>query len=103
MRGQKVYNEITKGSHLERALRKGRNNMLVNMRNDCLVARYYYYCHFKNKCYEDVMRLIVSEFYLSASTIANIVQNNTDQLFSMKQKCPPLYYFQTKWPHLKWA
>ena len=102
MRGQKIFNEIIKDNGIARTLRRGRNNSLIDKRNECLVARYYYYASIKNKCYEDILRQIVSEFFLSPATITNIILEHTEQLQSLKQKGPVLYYFQTRWPHLKW-
>jgi hypothetical protein len=102
MIGQKVFKEIIKGDGLERTLRRGRNNSLIFKRNECLLARYYYYCHHKNKCYEEVLRLLITEFFLSPATIVHLVQDHTDQLLALKQKCPPLYFFQNRWPHFKW-
>ena len=102
MRGQKIFNEIIKDSGIIRTPRRGRNNTLIDKRNDCLIARYYYYASVRNKCYEDTLRQIVSEFFLSPATIANIVQEHAEQLYYLKQKGPVLYYFQNRWPHLKW-
>jgi hypothetical protein len=102
MRGQRIFNDIIKGRGLNGTVTKGRNNRLVAKRNECLVARYYYYGHFKNKCYEEILRLLVAEFFLSPGTIANIIQNNTEQLQAIKQNAMVMFYFQNHWPHLKW-
>lgn len=102
MRGQKIFNEIIKDSGIQRELRRGRNNSLIDKRNECLVARYYYYAAIKNKCYEDILSQLVIEFFLSPVTIANAVKNSTEQLQALKQKGPVPYYFQNKWPHMKW-
>ncbi len=102
MRGQKTFNEIIKDSGISRSLRRWRNNSLISKRNDCLIARYYYYATLKNKCYEDILRHIMSEFFLSPATIAMVVQQHSDELHALKQRAPVLYYFQNRWPHLKW-
>ena len=102
MRGQNVFKEIAKGINIEQPLRKGRNNSLVKKRNECLANRYFYYATFKGMCYEETIRQLVGEFFLSPSTIANLVLENSDLLQSLKKKEPSLYYFQTRWPHLKW-
>src|SRR3954462_2942437 len=102
MRGQRIYNEIIKGHGLGAVVPKGRNNKLIEKRNECLLARYYYYGHFKNKCYEEILNLLMTEFYLSPNTIANIIQNNTDQLHAIRQRAMVMYYFQNHWPHYKW-
>ena len=102
MRGQKIFNQIIKDSGITKEHRKGRNNSLVDKRNECLVARYYYYAAIKNKCFEDILRQMVSEFFLSPTTISMIVRGGSDQLQSLKQKAPVIYYFQNNWPHMKW-
>ena len=102
MRGQKLFNELVKGNGIEHPGRKGRNNSLIKKRNDCLIARYFYYCYFKNKCYEEVIRLLISEFFLSAPTILNIIQENTEHIIFLKQKSPTMYYFTHRWEHMKW-
>jgi hypothetical protein len=102
MRGRKLFNTIIKDTGITGCTRKGRNNTLVVKRNECLAARYYYYGHFKNLGYEETLRLLVNEFFISPSTISFIIQDNSDELQALKQKCPPLYYLQNHWPHLKW-
>ncbi len=103
MRGKKFFNEIIKDAGLSVTRGKGRNNSLVSKRNECLAARYFYYGSIKNKYYEEILRLLVCEFFLSPNTISFLIQNLTDQLQSLKQKDPPLYYFQNRWPHMKWV
>jgi hypothetical protein len=102
MRGQRAFNEIMKGSGIDMTLRKGRNNTLVVMRNECLLARYYYYGYIKNKSYEETVKCLVAEFFLSAATIAIIIMEHTEQVQQLKQKAPVMFYFQTKWPQFKW-
>jgi len=102
MRGQKVFNEIIRSSSLAAPLRRGRSSALVTKRNECLIARYYYYGYYKNKCYEDIIRLLTAEFFLSPTTIAAIIQTNSEMLHAIKQRSPVLYYLQSHWPHMRW-
>ena len=102
MRGQRVFNELIKEKSLNAAPRKGRNDKLLTRRNECLLARYFFYGFYKNMCYEEILRQLVGEFFLSPNTIAQIVQNNTELLQGIKQRGAVMYYFQNKWPHLKW-
>ena len=102
MRGQRTFKTIIKESGLTATTRKGRNNTLLFKRNECLVARYYHYGNVKNRCYEDILRLLVTEFYLSPNTISALIMEHTAQIQALKQKDPSLSYFQNRWPHLKW-
>jgi hypothetical protein len=102
MRGQRTYNELVKDSTISGTVRKGRSNALVFRRNECMLARYFYYGYLKNKSYEEIMRLLAAEFFLSPATISMRVQQNTDKLKTLKRSGPSMYYFQSRWPHLKW-
>jgi hypothetical protein len=102
MRGKKIFNEVLRQGGVERDLRRGRNNTLICKRNECLLARYYYYGHFREKSYEETISLLVAEFYLSPITIVNIVLENTTYLQMLKDKAKALSYFNFRWEHLKW-
>ena len=102
MRGQKLFNELIKDNGTEEVQQKGRSNSLVHRRNACLAARYYYYAHFKHKCYEDILQQIMNEFFLSPATIVHIIQHESEQLLLLRKAAPTIYYFQNRWPHLKW-
>ncbi len=102
MRGQKLYNEIIKDGGVTSTHRKGRSNSLLHKRNECLIARYYFYGYLKNKSYEETIRLLVAEFFLSPNTIVNLVQTNVGLLQALKDKGPTQYYFVHRWPHFRW-
>jgi hypothetical protein len=102
MRGQKTFKDILKEPGLGAPIVKGRNNKLILRRNDCLLARYYYYGFFRNMLYEEIIRQLVAEFYISPNTIANIIQSHAEDLQALKHRAQVLHYFQNHWPHLKW-
>lgn len=102
MRGQKVFNDLIKEGGIGGAARKGRSNRLINKRNECLTARYFFYGYFKNHCYEEIVRDLAAEFFLSGATISHIIQENAEQIQLLKQKSPSYHFFQNRWPHLKW-
>lgn len=102
MRGQRIFNEVIKGGSLNKAPQRGRNVKLVTRRNECLLARYFYYGFFKNMCYEEILRELVAEFFLSPITIGQIIQNNEELLLLIKKRAAVTFYFQNKWPHLRW-
>ncbi len=102
MRGYRVYQLVQQTDTIAVPARKGRNAQLLSKRNECLLARYYYYAYMKNKSYADVLKLIVMEFYVSEATIAMLVQDYLDDLMALKKKCPTLYYFNRRWPHIRW-
>ncbi len=102
MRGQRIFNELMREPAMTTRARKGRSNTLLHKRNECLLARYYYYGYLKNRCYEDILRLLVTEFYLSPATISALVQEHAEEVQALKQKAPSHYFFQSRWPHMKW-
>jgi len=100
MVGEKTFSKISREPLT--TVRKGRNNTLIARRNDCLIARYFYYGYYKNKTYEDTLRLLVNEFFLSQMTIIGIIQTRMGILEEIKERHPSIYYLQSHWPHLKW-
>ncbi len=102
MRGQRIYKEIIKEPGLTNTLQKGRNNALLRKRNECLSARFYYYGQVKHKCFEDTVRSLVNEFYLSPNTVCNIIREHAAYVQHLKQQAPTTSYFQNRWAHLRW-
>lgn len=90
------------GSRENASLRKGRSNKLVEKRNEYLLARYYYYHNFSDKRYDVILEQLSEEFYLSTSTIQDLVQHNMSFLYDLKDMNPRRGYFDAKWPHLVW-
>ena len=101
MRGQRLFNTVIKGESQE-PTRKGRNDTLLELRNSCLLARYYYYGHFTSKCFEDILSAMVSEFFLTPVRISRIIQENIDIVKELKQKKMTKYQLQHAWPQYKW-
>ncbi len=101
MRGKRIFEELTTLGK-RKPERKGRNVNLIALRNECLLARYYYYAHMKRKTYDDLLQLLMMEFFVAPATITYLVQDHTDHLLQLKQKAPGRYYFTSRWPHLRW-
>lgn len=101
MRGKKIYNEL-KPPKPPVPIRKGRSESLLEQRNECLMTRYFYYCFIKEVSYDDLLRLLVSEFFISAHTIVEYIRKHTDKLAAMRSHPPSVYSLQAKWPHLRW-
>ena len=102
MRGQKLYNQLTKPMVAETKLPKGRSATLIEKRNECMVARYYYFSRFSKKAYEEVLNRLAEEFFLTTETIARIIQENTAQLMQHRKAETTIYFMKNKWTHLKW-
>lgn len=102
MRGAKFFNEQIKDDGLVKAARKGRSDRLVAKRNECLVARSFYYGYYKNKVYDEMLQLLEAEFFLSKVTISQILQAHSEQIVKLKEKKRSLFFFQSRWEHLRW-
>ena len=83
-------------------LKKGRSNKLLEKRNECLAARYHYYNQFTDKRYVAIMQHLSDEFFLSPSTIQDLLQALADQLHELKETNPRKAYFENRWPQLVW-
>ncbi|HXS35238.1 MAG TPA: hypothetical protein VN721_00945 [Flavipsychrobacter sp.] len=102
MRGKQVFNEIRKDNKLRQDWRKGRNIKLIEKRNECLIARYYYYRNFTDKRYEVIIDLLVDEFWLTRLTLPQVISKYTVELRKLTDLRPERAYFMNKWPHMKW-
>jgi hypothetical protein len=102
MRGRKVYDLLTADETPQEPTRKGRNHHLVDLRNECLVARFYYFSVFSKKCYEDILNRLGEEFFLTQQTIVNVLQEHADAVGKHRKEATTLYHLRAKWPHLKW-
>jgi hypothetical protein len=103
MRGKNIFlNVKDETSAASKGKRKGRSLNLVKQRNQCLIARYYYYSAFTDKRFDLVLEQLGLEFFLSAYTISDIVEKNMSQLQELKKEKPALLYFQQMWGHLRW-
>ncbi len=101
MRGQTLFNATLKDKPDEKNTR-GRNRDLLLQRNQCLLSRYYYYGSCKGKYYEEIIQLLVNEFFISAERINRIIAAHTEEIKKMKQDKLSVYALQHCWPHMKW-
>ncbi len=101
MRGKKVFNDIISEQD-DKGGRKGRNDDLLELRNTCMIARYYYYCKFRSKSFEEILRRMANEFFITPIRISRIIQENIAAIKEMKEKEVSVYHLQATWPQFKW-
>lgn len=82
--------------------RKGRSAELHDLRNECLVARYYFYGKFTDKRYSKILEDLSREFFLSTVTIPEVLDENFESLNELRNQQPTESFFKKKWPHLVW-
>jgi len=81
--------------------KKGRNKDLHDLRNECLIERYFYYGT-KRLSYHAILETIGKEFFVSTYTIPYLIADHSAHLQKLKQEKPAIKYFKDKWPHLVW-
>ena len=65
---------------------KGRNKNLVELRDQALLRRYYYWTEIKRLRFDDVYQIISeSEFFISIDRISAIICANIDKLEGMNK------------------
>ena len=101
MRGKRLFTELRNTGNIAPA-KRGRNNTLIAKRNECLLARYYFYTNFTSKSYDDTVMQLVTEFFITPDRIGDVIQRNIEILDSIKEAQPSVYFFQNHWPHIKW-
>ncbi|MEO6456550.1 MAG: hypothetical protein ABIN97_20910 [Ginsengibacter sp.] len=88
--------------------KKGRSKKLYILRNECLLDRYIYYGHLSGKRYDLILKILSNDFFLSESTIADLLNCNYEKLSSLKKSYQALSQIaikkklKSKWPHLSW-
>jgi hypothetical protein len=68
-------------------MRKGRNSILIESRNQKLILRFYFWYDQKRLRRDDVIRILSEEeFFLQPYTIREIINSNSDKLKELRQK-----------------
>jgi hypothetical protein len=102
MRRLVYFKDVIPQDIIDKTDRSGRSDALLNDRNCCLLARYYYYMRYKEKCYEEILDKLVDEFFLSAIRINRLIQQNVSLVKKLKDNDVSLYQLKNHWPQFKW-
>jgi hypothetical protein len=100
MRGKNLFSSSFKDGDAQS--NKGRSRKNAKRRNECLADRYYYYGQYTDKRYNAIIEQLSLEFFLSKETVPDIIESQVEYLKELKKAKPGIYYFQNRWPHLKW-
>lgn len=97
---------------VEENKRKGRSSSLNDLRNECLIHRYYWHGRLeydgKRISYNSLLKTLADEFFLSPMTIPEIVNANLPQLAAIKRlwhdkdMSSLQRHLARKYPHLVW-
>lgn len=96
-----MFKDIVKAD-VAKSATKGRSESLLSKRNNCMLARFYYYGQIRNKSFENILELMTAEFFLSTERISRIISQNATEIMKMKQRETTIYQLQTSWPQFRW-
>jgi len=102
MRGRQLFKEVIGNDENIQGNKPGRNETLLARRNKCLLTRYFYYGHHRKKGYEEILQLLVTEFFITGERISRILHQHSKQIIEMREKKISRYHMQILWPHYKW-
>ena len=72
---------------------------------NAICARYLYYImqpRDKRLTYDEVLKILEKEFWISTRRIADIIVNNEDIVQTLRKEEKPKSHFKTQWSHLVW-
>lgn len=105
-RGKRLFDKLTGSSEgkalLSKPSRRGRNEMLIENRNECLFYRFYYYSRIKRLRYEDVLEVISNEFFLTPRTISNLIADESEYQKEVFKEKLSVKELEKKFDFLKW-
>jgi hypothetical protein len=105
-RGKQLFDKLTGSSEntalLNKPSRRGRNEILIENRNECLLYRYYYYAKIKRLRYEDVLEVVSKEFFISTRTITNILMEESEYQKKVFKEKLDVKELEKKFDFLKW-
>lgn len=78
----------------------GRSLQLITLRNECLIARYYFLSEIKRVRFDDVTAKLSGTFFLSVSRVMAIISANTELFDSMKGSSAR--QMAKRWPDYNW-
>src|ERR1035437_6017202 len=87
---------------------KGRSPKCILRRNECLCDRYLYYGRISGKRFDLLLKDLSIEFFLTETTIADLLDANYTYVLPTKKKYHELSEttlkkkLKSKWPHLSW-
>lgn len=102
IRGSQTLTSIFPPAFQADATRKGKRNIYVTERNDCMAHRFYYYYHILKKRFDVAVADMEKEFFISGSTIINCLTEGDANLKEIVALSPDKTTLRKKYPHLNW-
>lgn len=103
MRGKQIlYNDIIPSS-IEELGKKSRRNTFIEERDDALAHRYYYHAHLCRRRYDDCLKSLSEEFFLSHNVIIQRLSKRTDLIKSLVSSNVAPVELRKLYGHFNWA
>lgn len=81
---------------------KGRSGRLIQLRNEAMCDRFYYYQKVKSYHYAKVVDELHNEFFISQTEITKILGRMHDYLGQLRANRPELKELRRRWPWYVW-
>jgi hypothetical protein len=101
-RGQRIFNKLIEADKNQKLLRRGRSEVFIANRNECLLYRYYYYAKIKRFRLEHVLEAVSKEFFISDRTITNIIEAHSELRKKVFKEKLDVKELEKKFDFLKW-
>ena len=107
LRGHRTYLSLFKSETTAETLdtpleKRGRNEQLIQKRNELLIHHHYFYYKIKGLQYHIGLQNLENEFFITERTIIDIVQNSHSIIKELRNLSPEVHYFKKKYPFMDW-
>ncbi|MGG5507917.1 MULTISPECIES: hypothetical protein [unclassified Myroides] len=82
--------------------RKGRNEGLIQKRNQQMVARFYFYSTLMALKFSTVLELLEQEFFLSQARITDLLAENAELITTVELKQISISELRDSYPSMNW-
>ncbi len=82
--------------------KKGRNEELLQRRDNKLAMRFYYYAHIQQMSYRDTIKALMLEFDICERVVLDRLRANQDYLDSLFSEQPAISKLQKAVPYFAW-
>jgi hypothetical protein len=102
-RGRQIFDKLNyDSSEILKHGSKGRSKILIKERNQCICLRYWYHSKRHKRRYDEVLKLLSKEFYLSERTIVDVVSENANLIKNVYKENPIINRLKIEFEHLTW-
>ena len=102
-KGRRLFDELNyDSSKISKYDFRGRSKILIEERNRCLCFRYWYYSKRHKNRYDDVLKCLSKEFYLSEMTVTNLISKNSISIKRVYEENPKINELKIEFDYLTW-